>query len=135
MYKVVKRLEFCYGHRLLSYEGKCAHLHGHNGILEIELQSTELDAQGMVCDFSTINAIAEKFVLQKLDHHLILHSHDPLIKSLREAGQEILELPANPTAENIAKFIFYALEEQGLPVSTIRVWESSSSYAEYYPGE
>ena len=31
MYSVTKRIDFCYGHRLLGYQGKCCHLHGHNG--------------------------------------------------------------------------------------------------------
>ncbi len=31
MYEVTKEIRFCYGHRLLQYEGKCRHLHGHNG--------------------------------------------------------------------------------------------------------
>ena len=134
MYTVVKRINFCYGHRLLYYEGKCACIHGHNGILEIELQSKDLDNQGMVCDFGEIDSIAEKFVLQKLDHSLILHSKDPLVKILKEANERFFTLQSNPTAENIAKFIFEALEGQGLPVSAIRVWESSTSFAEYRLG-
>ena len=35
-FKVTKQIEFCYGHRLLNYDGKCKHLHGHNGLLEID---------------------------------------------------------------------------------------------------
>ena len=31
MYRVYKDIHFCYGHRLLDYDGKCAHPHGHNG--------------------------------------------------------------------------------------------------------
>lgn len=134
MYTVVKRIDFCYGHRLLHYEGKCACIHGHNGILEIELRSKDLDKQGMVCDFGEIDSIAKKFVLQKLDHTLILHSKDPLVKTLKETNEKFFTLKSNPTAENIAKFIFETLEEQGLPISAIRVWESSTSFAEYRLG-
>ena len=54
MYKVSKAIEFCYGHRLLNYDGKCRHLHGHNARAEIELNSEELDDRGMVFDFSDI---------------------------------------------------------------------------------
>lgn len=29
MYKVSKQIEFCYGHRLLNWDGPCRHFHGH----------------------------------------------------------------------------------------------------------
>ena len=37
MYSVTKRIEFCYGHRLLDYDGICQHPHGHNALAEIEV--------------------------------------------------------------------------------------------------
>ena len=42
MYRVTREIDFCYGHRLLNYEGKCRHLHGHNGRAVITLQGPEL---------------------------------------------------------------------------------------------
>ena len=43
MFQVTQEIEFCYGHRLLNYAGKCRHLYGHNGRILITLESTELD--------------------------------------------------------------------------------------------
>ena len=43
MYKVTKRMTFCYGHRLMDYQGKCRVPHGHNGGVEFELLSDRLD--------------------------------------------------------------------------------------------
>ncbi len=37
---------FCYGHRLLNYDGKCKHLHGHNGRVIISLEAPTLDNRG-----------------------------------------------------------------------------------------
>lgn len=37
MYFLTQELEFCYGHRLIHYSGKCRFLHGHNGRVEIVL--------------------------------------------------------------------------------------------------
>ena len=37
MFRVSREINFCYGHRLLNYPGKCCHLHGHNGKLTITL--------------------------------------------------------------------------------------------------
>ena len=54
MYKVTRELNFCYGHRLLEYAGKCKHLHGHNGKALITLSSSKLDDLGMVMDFTKL---------------------------------------------------------------------------------
>ena len=56
MYTVTRRIEFCYGHRLLNYSGKCRHLHGHNGRALIVLEGEELDERGMLIDFTDIKA-------------------------------------------------------------------------------
>jgi hypothetical protein len=42
MYKVTKHIDFCYGHRLLNYNGQCRHLHGHNGRVEAGVQANKL---------------------------------------------------------------------------------------------
>ena len=51
MYSVTKRIDFCYGHRLLDYDGVCRHPHGHNAVAEIEIRTDTLDARNMVVDF------------------------------------------------------------------------------------
>ena len=43
MYLVTKRIEFCYGHRLLDYDGVCKHPHGHNAVAEIDVRTDQLD--------------------------------------------------------------------------------------------
>ena len=57
MYRVSKSVAFCYGHRLLNYQGKCQHLHGHNARAVITLESNELDERGMVMDFSEVKQL------------------------------------------------------------------------------
>ena len=54
MYEITRNLSFCYGHRLLDHPGKCAHLHGHNGLVQVTLTSPQLDSQGMVVDFQVL---------------------------------------------------------------------------------
>ena len=44
MYRVTREIYFCYGHRLLNYEGKCRYLHGHNGRAVITLAAPALDS-------------------------------------------------------------------------------------------
>ena len=57
MYRVTKEIWFCYGHRLLNYNGKCANLHGHNGKAVITIETAQLDSLGMVIDFTDIKKI------------------------------------------------------------------------------
>jgi 6-pyruvoyltetrahydropterin/6-carboxytetrahydropterin synthase len=59
MYSVTKKIEFCYGHRLLDYDGICKHPHGHNAVAEIEVRTDALDPRNMVCDFSDIKRVVK----------------------------------------------------------------------------
>ena len=131
MYKVTRRVEFCYGHRLLDYAGKCRHLHGHNGVAEIEFSAAELDANGMVMDFGTIKRVVSTWIDENLDHKMILNRDDPALPALRELGEPVYVLDVNPTAENVAKLIHDYAASQGLPVTMVRVWESPKCCATY----
>ena len=65
MYTVIKRMEISAAHSLkLSYRSKCEDLHGHNWIITVYCRSRELNADGMVVDFSHI----KETVKGKLDH-------------------------------------------------------------------
>src|SRR5687768_468350 len=57
MYSVTKRIDFCYGHRLLDYDGVCRHPHGHNAVVEIDVASDTLDSRNMVIDFGDIKRV------------------------------------------------------------------------------
>src|SRR3970040_1510223 len=82
MYSVTKRLDFCYGHRLLDYDGVCKHPHGHNAVVELEIQTDTLDRRNMVADFSDIKRAMKGWIDRELDHRMILRRDDPLVTSL-----------------------------------------------------
>lgn len=131
MYKVHKDIHFCYGHRLLDYDGKCAHPHGHNGKIVIALEARTLDARGMVHDFGDIKGIVQKWVDEKLDHRMILRKDDELVKVLKELKEPYFLMDANPTAENLAKLVFDFARSKKLPVRSVTFWETVSSSATY----
>ena len=133
MYRVTESIEFCYGHRLLRYKGKCAHLHGHNGRVEIEIASPTLDDQSMVADFSEIGRIVKEWIDQNLDHRMLLHKDDPLVTLLLKHDEPVFLMENDPTAEAIARLIFDHAVSRGLPVSAVRLWETGSSIASYSP--
>src|ERR1700679_458082 len=87
MFEVTREISFCYGHRLLNYEGKCKHLHGHNGVAEITVAGDRVDERGMVMDFSDIKAVMLKWIDDNYDHRLLLHKDDPLVPVLLAQGE------------------------------------------------
>jgi len=131
IHKVTKEIHFCYGHRLLNYDGKCRHLHGHNGKVEIEVVSEKLDSRGMVIDFGDINKVVKTWIDQELDHKMLLCKEDPLLKVLQNLHEPCFVMNENPTAENIAKLIYDYAASQGMTVSEVRLWETETSFASY----
>jgi 6-pyruvoyltetrahydropterin/6-carboxytetrahydropterin synthase len=133
MYRVTREIDFCYGHRLLNYEGKCRYLHGHNGRAVIAIESDKLDSRGMVLDFSDIKRVVSNWIDQNLDHRMILHRDDPAREALAALGEPMYLLDSNPTAENIARLIFDYTKSQGFPIVEARLWETPNCFATYCP--
>ena len=129
MFQVTRELRFCYGHRLLNYDGKCRHLHGHNGRAVITLEADRLDTLGMVVDFSAIKRVVSAWIDANLDHRMILHRDDPVLPYLLQQDEPVFLMDVNPTAENIAKVIFDFVAAQGFPVVEVKLWETDDSFA------
>ena len=132
MFRVTQEIEFCYGHRLLNYDGKCKHLHGHNGKAVIVLESEQLDHRGMLVDFSDIKKHVAGWIDSNLDHRMILHEADPVAKYLQQQGESVFLIDQNPTAENIAKLIYDFAKSHKLPIAEVSLWETFKSYATYF---
>lgn len=130
-YSVTRLIPFCYGHRLLDYDGKCRHPHGHNGTLEIDIDSAKLDRLGMVVDFEEIKRRVQTWVDAELDHNFLLNKRDPLVELFKKSGERHLAMEGNPTAEAIAKLVFDYAKAQKLAVREVRLWETERSYAAY----
>jgi 6-pyruvoyltetrahydropterin/6-carboxytetrahydropterin synthase len=135
MYRVTREIDFCYGHRLLDYDGKCRHLHGHNGRAVITLEGPRLDARGMLVDFTEIKRQVQRWIDENLDHNMLLRRDDPLLPALRERGERFFVMDENPTAENIARLIFDRAREAGLPVVEVVLWETDQCCSTYAPSK
>lgn len=131
MFRVTQRIDFCYGHRLLDYEGKCRYLHGHNGRAEITLAAEKLDHRGMLVDFTDIKKSLRTWIDQELDHRMILNRNDPLLPMLQQNQQPVFLIEQNPTAENIARLIYEQARKFGFPVEQVKLWETPNSHATY----
>ena len=130
-YGVGREIHFSYGHRILNHSGKCKRLHGHNGRATIEMSASKLDKMGMVVDFYKIRETIGKWIDETLDHRMILWQKDPLAAVLKKAGEPILIVPQNPTAEFLAKWIYDQAVKMKLPVVRVTLWETDNSFAIY----
>ncbi len=133
MYRVTREITFCYGHRVMGHEGKCRHLHGHNGRAVVTLEAPDLDALGMVVDFAVLKRVVGGWIDVNLDHRMVLHRDDPLLPLLRGQGEPVFVMNANPTAENLARLIFDFAAAQGFPVVEVVLWETDTCFAAYAP--
>ena len=134
LHRVTKTIGFCYGHRLLDYDGKCRSLHGHNGRLEVDIEADYLDKQGMVMDFGHVSDVIRTWIDANLDHRMLLCRRDPVVPVLTEMGEPLYLMDENPTAENIFRHIYEQAVKQRLKVSEIRLWETPPSHATYREG-
>jgi 6-pyruvoyltetrahydropterin/6-carboxytetrahydropterin synthase len=132
MYRISTSVSFCYGHRLINYQGKCRHLHGHNARAVITMESPSLDDRGMVKDFSDVKRLVWEWLDREIDHTLLLHRDDPVLPMLEGAGERVRAVDYNPTAENIARMIFEFVADTGYPVVDVTVWETETSHASYF---
>ena len=113
MYKISKEFHFSASHILngLHVEHPCSRLHGHNYIVNMFFQSDELNEVGFVIDYRELKSI-KTFIDDVLDHR---HLNDIL--------------PFNPTAENIAKFMFDKFKPQFPQLYKVEVSETPKTKA------
>ncbi len=123
MYEVFVETHFSGAHRLRNYNGACEFLHGHNWEVRITCRSRELDSIGLAIDFKTLKKHMNE-VTDKLDH-----------VDLNELFTEEI---GNPSAENIAKFIFEEMNERIKAENTpawihrVDIWETPGNCASYF---
>lgn len=124
-------------HFLHGYAGKCANIHGHRWVIEVEICGGKLQdggtRDGMLVDFcdfkQTVKELADGF-----DHALIYERgtlKPATVAAMKEENFLLIETPFRPTAENFARHIYAELSEKGLPVSGVTVFESPENRAVY----
>ena len=116
--------DFAAAHSLRNYPGDCSNLHGHNWKVEAEVTATALNEVGIGMDFKQIRK-ETKAICERLDH-TYLNDLSPF--------DEI-----NPTAENIAAYIYHELAKRlngdTTKVSAITIWETERASVRYMETE
>ena len=131
MYQVTKEIEWSAAHRLLNYKGKCANIHGHSYRAIFTFEGNTLDENGMVIDFTILKEKIQKWIDENWDHALILSHEDPLLNITKTNKHFIIN--GNPTAENMAEFLFYYFRTEFTRISliSVEVFEGLKSSAIY----
>lgn len=70
-----------YAHRFYGFKGEAEYLHGHTGIMTIEVEDCINEGVNMVFPCNEIKKIAWS-VLKNFDHALILRRDDPLLPAV-----------------------------------------------------
>jgi len=104
---------FAAAHRLPRYQGPCFRLHGHNYKFFVALEGEVDPASGMITDFGVVKEIVQEHVLARVDH------------------RDLNDLLANPTAENIARWIWEVLEPRLSGLAEVRLYEIPDSCVTY----
>ena len=96
---------FAAAHRLPRYEGPCFRMHGHNYRLVVAVEGDVDPATGMVADFGALKGAVQEHVLARCDHRTL---------------NDFLD---NPTAENIARWIWEVLAPRLSGLCEVRLHE------------
>ena len=124
MVTVTKIFMFEASHHLPYYEGACHNLHGHSYKLEVTVHGaveTNINSPkcGMIIDFKDLKDIVNEKVISWYDH------------------SNLNDFYENPTAEIMVKDIGVKLYEElllkDLVLTSCKLWETTTSYAEYRP--
>ena len=113
MYEIRVSSSFDAAHHIPDYEGKCRNVHGHHWTVVASYRGKELDNLGMVIDFTKIK--------DKLNEIISMFDHSDLNTSLEE-----------PTAENIARNIYWFLKSGPSGLHSVTVYESPDCGVEYW---
>ena len=147
MYRICKCIELESGHLLSKHPGNCQFPHGHTRSVELVFAAETLDDHEMVMDFKAIGEMMNEF-LEQFDHALCMNTADPNYAVFRSIyGERIIPFEQmDPTSEAMAHAVFRhaqaALKKAKsgalrypvrdcVKLERVRVWETSSSWAEY----
>ncbi|MCP4897501.1 MAG: 6-carboxytetrahydropterin synthase [bacterium] len=155
IFRVAKTFEVEYGHRLAKHPEKCRYPHGHRLKIEIVVRGSQLDENDMVCDYKALKTVVADLV-DRLDHSMALNSADPQLEALRAVGDRVLLFEdRDPTTEVLAQWLYDGIAARlgtvgdevatvtgakysipaGVELERVRVWETSSSWAECVAAE
>ena len=135
MITVTKTVRFDAAHVLTNHGGLCKNLHGHTYRVDVSVAQEEGSQSDMVMDFKDIKNIANEVVCEKFDHAFIYNTASEgeceIAAVVERHGMRTAPVPFRSTAENLAKLFFGELKKRIPSLSSVKVWETLDSCAEF----
>ena len=135
MLTITKSVRFDAAHVLTNHKGMCRNLHGHTYRVDVSVRQADGENAGMVMDFKDVKRICEETVLSRFDHAFIYDETSAaeveIASVVMKHGMRAAALPFRSTAENLARWIFGELQGRIRGLSSVRVYETADSCAEY----
>lgn len=134
---------------LSKHPDKCRFPHGHSRKVECVFSAETLDENEMVCDFKVVKGLVGEF-LERYDHALCMNTDDPEYAHFKAVyGDRVIGFASmDPSTEVLARAIYEHLAERlseyiadpgvvypvrkCVRLEKVRLWETSSSWAEYW---
>ena len=138
MYTIETQTSFDSAHFLAGYQGKCGNIHGHRWTVKViakgeALEENRAQTRGMLMDLSQLKAALQEMG-NAMDHVLILERGtmaDDTLGCLKRDGFRMVEVDFRPTAENLARWFYDRLMEQGFSLQSVVVYETPNNCAAY----
>lgn len=121
MYELTVEREFCAAHAIVIH-GEREPFHGHTWRVRVVVGGSELDGEGLLCDFHELEEAVD---------HVIPPLHNADLNSVPAFNQ------VNPTAEHVARYIADAVSKRvpaAVRVLSVSVTEAPGCTATYRPG-
>ena len=134
MFTVTKSVKFDAAHVLTNHQGLCKNLHGHTYRVDVSVAAPD-GGGDMVMDFKDLKRVATEVVCERFDHAFIYSGESEgereIASVVERLGMKTVQIPFRSTAENLARLFYGELKARVPGVSSVRVWETADSSAEY----
>lgn len=141
--RITKEFSFEMAHALLNYDGPCQNIHGHSYKLFVTIigkpvSDPENPKYGMLIDFGYLKKMVNNEIVNVFDHSLVISELDTRLTEMKKLFKNIISTPYQPTCENLVVDFAERINNQlpkKLKVFSIRLYETATSYAEWYDND
>lgn len=138
--RVCKIFTFDSAHQLVGHKAKCANVHGHTYKMEVQVEGPTIGQEntsdeGFVIDFSDLKLVVNELLIDRLDHAFIAKGDEPILPTLVSTNSKVAILGFRSTCENMAMYATWILKKAGIPVYSVKVWETPTGWAEVLASE
>ena len=132
-------------HALWNYDGLCRHIHGHSYKLIITIIGEPIEDSndqklGMVLDFADLKVVVKEPVVDYFDHSLVINrgAENYLPDEPNEMYDKVHLMDFQPTCENLVLYIAEKVQARlspGIGLYSVKLYETATSYAEWYAAD